>query len=225
MSEGLVVFESVECVVCLEDEDSNYKPGTVFVPCGHCCCCDACIANILEAKLACPLCRKVITSVRVRDEMQPTQPIAELELRNFKDSRRAEYRSRFVGFKSGAGFAGKGKLARSVGAAALSELEVRQSETSGGERMMNGGKAIIQRVDDSLVVDYKVGRSKRSETIPFTELDSTLEDLREQLAGDCISALDVAIYYPEHFWLFRYHKINVEDALQRIGAKAKNSRK
>lgn len=179
----------------------------------------------MDAKLPCPLCRQVIERTRVYllgADVDPTQPVAEEEVRAFKAERRAEYRNQFPAvFRAGAGFIGRGKLARSVGAAALSELALREAETRGGERMMNAGKATITRFEDTLLIDYKVGRSKRHESVPYEELEPALEDLRDQLAGDCISDLDVAVYHPEHFWLFRHHGIAIDDALQRIGAAAK----
>jgi hypothetical protein len=152
--------------------------------------------------------------------------VAEAEVEEFKKERRAEYRSKFPAtLRAGAGFVGKGKLARSVGAAALSELELRQAETRGGERMMNAGKATFARVEDTLVIDYKVGRSKRHESAPYQELVLAMDDLKQQLGGDLISALDVAIHYPEHYWLFRYHKMSVDEALKQIGGTAKRERK
>jgi hypothetical protein len=128
-------------------------------------------------------------------------------------------------FKSNAGFVGKSKLARSVGTAALSELEVRQAETRGGERMMNASKATFQRVDDVLVINYKVGRSKRCESVPFQDIALVLDDLKQQLAGDSITGLEIAIHYADHFWLLRYHGKKIDDALDEIGASLKRGRK
>jgi len=110
------------------------------------------------------------------------------------------------------------KVVRSVGAAALSDGEHRRAQARGAERMMKAGRATIQRRQDTLIIDYHVGHL---ESVPYTELQTGLQDLKQQLAGQCISVLDVAIYHPDHFWLFYYHKLSVEDALRRIGAAAR----
>lgn len=221
-----IVFTSTECVVCLEDESTGSHPVLVFQPCRHCCCCASCISKITEAALPCPFCRQRIESVS-KDPAMDEQPIEPAIIEDFKENHRDDYRRQFaVPMASNAGFVGKSKLARSVGAAALSELELRRAETAGGERMMNGSKAIMTLTDNNtLVIDYKVGRSKRHETVPYAELDATLADLKEQLAGDFISALDVAIHYHEHYWLLRYHKKPIEEALVDIGASGKRHAK
>lgn len=48
--------EKSECVVCMEQE-----PQTVFLPCGHVCCCQGCC----ERLPSCPLCRQDIAQ-RIR---------------------------------------------------------------------------------------------------------------------------------------------------------------
>jgi len=41
-----------ECVVCLENAASH-----ILVPCGHCCCCEACGDALLRSSRLCPVCQ------------------------------------------------------------------------------------------------------------------------------------------------------------------------
>jgi hypothetical protein len=231
MADNPIIYECSECVVCLDDEASGGSaPQTVFIPCRHRCCCDTCVTKIMDAHLPCPLCRQVIERTRtylVSDPLiDPTQPVPAEEVAEFKQERRAAYRKQFPAvFRAGAGFIGKGKLARMAAAATLSELELRQRETAGGERMMNGGKAVLVREEDTLLVDYKVGRSKRHESVAYQELEDALNTLKDGLAGDRVDALHVAIHYPQQFWVFRYHGLKSDEALERIDATIKRGGK
>jgi len=46
-----------ECCICLtEDKDS------VFIPCGHVCCCESCAKKINDSGQSCPICRASVTT-------------------------------------------------------------------------------------------------------------------------------------------------------------------
>jgi hypothetical protein len=221
------VFSSEECVVCLSD-----KPTQVFKMCNHCCCCAGCSKKIVGAAMQCPLCRgKIIKSVAINDVVDglakgESVPVLADELKSFKE-RRNEYVAELErACAKNAGFVGKSKLARGVAREMGSELEERQKETKGGERctskaefsvtgnLVDGGNVAI---DGNLEVKFKVGRKTYTEIVPFMEWESAKNFFVELIAGDNITTLDMATHYPEEYWLWRYHKKNVEEALQEAG--------
>jgi hypothetical protein len=55
---NITVYEVNECVICLDS-----KPEKVFYPCGHQCCCNACIIGLRNSTNKCPLCRRNIDSI------------------------------------------------------------------------------------------------------------------------------------------------------------------
>lgn len=219
MEEEKKTFVTEECVVCLSE-----PPAHVFSPCYHCCCCANCANSVVEAKMACPLCRQVI--VRKYEYLMPEamEPVPLVEVAEFKLERRTEYVAALRAHHTkNALFVGKSKFSRSVGALAGSELELRQKETKGTERYGVGKKVTFQRLGDdgdTLAVTYKVGRRTINESYPFL----TWEEARTQLVDglraedETVSVLDLATHYPEYYWTWHYHKEGkVEATLQEEG--------
>lgn len=65
LSTPQTIFESEECVVCLDA-----PPGIVFCPCGHYVCCEECSSHLLKTKGGCPMCRGVIKQHVTKDQLQ-----------------------------------------------------------------------------------------------------------------------------------------------------------
>lgn len=59
------VYESVECVVCLE-----CSPTIIFAPCGHFCACDECARSLFNTTKKCPMCRSIISQLVTKDQLQ-----------------------------------------------------------------------------------------------------------------------------------------------------------
>lgn len=59
------IFESEECVICLD-----LPPSIVFCPCGHYVCCEDCSSQLLKSKGSCPICRSVIKNHVTKDQLQ-----------------------------------------------------------------------------------------------------------------------------------------------------------
>lgn len=206
--EGLPIFESEECVICLEA-----KPVAVFAPCRHRCSCAPCSNLVGKSRQPCPLCRTEISDVLVYRDQQAAgdvvESIPQAEVQAFKDERREEYVKKLRAPVTGdACFRGKGKLARSVATEVLSELEQRQKETAGTERMMaKRSTFLVVRNEEKkeMSIGYKVGRSKRNEVHPIMTMEEVRQDLMEFLEGgdDKLTELDLATYYPEYYWNIR----------------------
>ena len=203
-----VVFTCDECVICLAD---NACPTITFLPCRHRCCCTACGVLIVTAKQPCPLCRCVIQEFLQYQDVEAAGnvevPVEEEEIRVFKDERREDYIKRLRTPVTGdAAFRGKSKLARSVASHVGSELEERQRETAGTERVMTKRSTIEFHIQgQDLVVNYKLGRAKRREQHPFLTKEEATEALVESLGGDRLSVLEIATHYPDFYWNIRYH--------------------
>lgn len=232
------VFSSTECVVCLngnddaDDESVVVALHVIFVPCMHRCCCDDCCAKIQDAGLACPLCRAVITAHRVYafPDLDMVQAVDSALVEDFKRERRHEYREQMRRtVKSNAAYVGKSKLARSVASAVGSELEQRERETRGTERVMAKPSTVATaRIDDgdTLAVDYKCGRSKRHESHPYAEWDEVARELLAALGGDRISVVDLATHYPEFYWLIYHHRAGrVAAAMEELGIAESNKQR
>ena len=188
------MFSSEECVICLDS-----PPTQVFHACMHVCTCLKCCGEVQKAKLHCPLCRQGIEYVSVVLDVAITPSKEEL------DAFRA-YKPEYMGLlkkrcTENAGFVGKSKLARSVAREFGDEMEQRVKESAGGDRCM--GKKFQFNLDaDELKVEFKMGRRTIRESYQYVEDWKT--ELTEALAGDTISALDVAIHYPELYWAAKY---------------------
>lgn len=186
-----------DCVVCLER-----APISIFRPCGHKCCCNECTDEIRAANMACPLCRTVIDGVLEYqlDDCDQVESVAPSVISAFD---REEYVQRLRrSHTSNAAFAGKSKFARSVSRAIGNELEEREMQTQGSERMMSKSVS-ISAVNDTLQVNYKVGRKTRCESYP---LWPSLEEISEE-AKTHDDALELASFYPELYWNL-YHWTN-----------------
>ena len=213
---GSVVFISEECVVCLEDDA---KPGVTFLPCHHRCCCVPCGDLVVKARQPCPLCRCVIQeSLKYHDTEAAGDvpvPVEAEEIRVFKEERRDEYVKRLRAPVTGdAAFRGKSKLARSVASHVGSELEERQRETAGTERVMAKRATIsFEIVGQDLVINYKLGRAKRREQHPYLTKEEAAEALVDSLGGDRLSVLEIATHYPDFYWALRYH-LGVEASME-----------
>lgn len=152
----------------------------------------------------CPLCQSVIESTFGKDA---PLLITEEELQDFFTHRREEYVKKLhAPCAKNAGFVGQSKLARSVASHMGDELEQRRAENAGTDRMC--AKNIDMREEgDVLNIDYKVGRRKVHETAPFiANWSDVKEEFTNLLDGDIISDMDFAIYYPQVYWLWKYHK-------------------
>ena len=208
-----MVFLSDECVICLSSSATE-----VFLPCAHACTCQACSDQIKQAKMACPLCRAAITAFSsAKNEV--AVPIVQSELDDFANNKREAYVKQLRhAMTSNAGFLGKSKLAKSVGRAACSELEERVLQNQGTDRF-GGMKAQYTVADDkqTFTVTYKVQGKRKPvvETYAFMEWDAAEEALLDVLDGERIPTMDICIYYPEYFWLAKYHK--KMDALENLG--------
>lgn len=209
------IFDCDECVICLD-----HPPTSVFYPCRHRCCCTSCGELVEKSKMTCPLCRARISEVLVFEgNILPSSAIGPDEIEVFKRERREDYIKQLrAPVAKDAGFKGKGKMARSVAREVGSELENRQRETAGTERVTAKPSCIQfteQPAEDAqpadadnlrnLRIDYKCGRSKRQELHALITLDEAREGLLECLSGDKVTLLDVATYYPEYYWLIKYH--------------------
>lgn len=212
--EGLTIFESEECVVCLET-----APVAVFAPCRHRCTCAPCSELVSKSRQPCPLCRTPITDVLVyRDQAavgDVVAPVPVAEVEAFKEERREQYvKALRTPVTGDACFQGKGKLARSVATEVRSELEQRQLETTGSERMMaKRSTYLVVRNEREMSITYKLGRSKRNEVHPIMTVEEVREALTDIVGNDKLTELDLATYYPEYFWNIRLSDQSVEDFL------------
>ena len=174
---------SEECVVCLAD-----VPSITFVPCNHACSCSSCSEMIKDASMSCPLCRQEIT-----ERLQGVTPSSnKMDVTEFKEKHREEYVTQLNAYRvrSNAGYKGKGKQARAVASHMGSELEQREMETKGTERLL--AKNVVFVGDDK--VTYKVGRRKVEEHYEYNE--------HWEIPEDVAIVLDVATIYPDMFWSF-----------------------
>ena len=204
------IYATEECVICLEG-----APRLPFAPCGHQCCCGACGAAIRERRMPCPLCRAEIAAFAASEADVVLAAPAALVC-EFKKTRRAEYISRLPSRAGGlvvkAGFTGRGKLARSVSGAMGSELEQRERETAGGDRMARARSVLYTVAGDSLTVDYKLGRRAVREAHPYAAWEAAAAELAAGLDGELLeSVLELAIEHPQYYWLARYHHRQASD--------------
>ena len=127
--------------------------------------------------------------------------------------------SKIPGLKVRAGFAGKSLLARSVNRAMCNELEIRERERAGGQRMMGSKVTIVRSGDDKLVVQYKTGRKVVKEEYQYGEWKEAEKALLDVLEGEVLATvLEVASHYPEIYWLARHHLgVDTEEVLKRAG--------
>lgn len=194
------VFIVDECVICLD-----VVPNRTFAPCGHMCCCESCAEEIETAKMPCPLCRSNITSVLVYTlDQDAVEAAPEEVVENFKQNERADYVKRLrPSHARNAAFVGKNKFSKSVSGAIGDELEKRQMETRGTERVMTKPSAVVFETigDHTLVVKYKIGRKTWEESQALMELDDIRRDFRqtepEELPTDNV---DLATWYPDYYW-------------------------
>lgn len=49
------------------------------------------------------------------------------------------------------------------------------------------------------------------------EWDDAKDELRELLGGDMIGEIEFATWYPEVFWLWKYHKRTMDDLQGLVG--------
>lgn len=59
------VYESSECVVCLDA-----SPEIIFAPCGHFCTCEGCANELYKKSKTCPMCRANINQCVTKDQLQ-----------------------------------------------------------------------------------------------------------------------------------------------------------
>lgn len=227
------IYETEECVICLDDAKPPQRP---FAPCGHQCCCTECGEAIMKSKMACPLCR-----VDIREFCSPVsdaQPklVPKEEVKEFVKTRRGGYLLRLPGFSGRGGvtvkpgFLGKSKLARSVNNAMASELEQRQLETAGTDRMARAkGVEVVENDDDStLVITYKLGRKAVKEVHPYKTWEETKAELIVGLDSTQLdSVLELATYHPDYYWLVYYHNrgAGLEDVLITAGLMGSTKRR
>jgi len=100
----------------------------------------------------------------------------------------------------------KGKLARSVNAAIGSEMEQREKERAGTDRMMNAKMITFEIMDDTLRVSYKLGRKAVEEVHSHKSWEETKAELLLGLDGEKLdSVLELATEHPAYYWLVFYH--------------------
>jgi hypothetical protein len=155
--------------------------------------------------MPCPLCRGPIASATQSLVQQDNLvPVAPERLAEFREHELPAYKERLAaGCTKNAGFTGKSKQARAVAGYMGSELERRQLENRGLERMCVPPKKLaFTRQGDELLVSYKVGRKAYDEPVPYLEFDET-----KQLIQD-IGARNVeylAAHHEDCYWMLRYH--------------------
>ena len=59
------VYESSECVVCLDA-----PPAIIFAPCGHFCACEECATSLHRTTKKCPMCRANIVQCVTKEQLQ-----------------------------------------------------------------------------------------------------------------------------------------------------------
>lgn len=217
MNQGLSIFESEECVVCLETQ-----PVAVFAPCRHRCTCAPCSALVEKSRQPCPLCRTAISDILIYRDQEAAGDVIEAvpaaEVQTFKEEQREEYIKKLRTPVTGdAFFKGKGKLARSVGKEVLSEMEERQRETRGTERVMSKRSTFLVIHNDEkqeTCIQWKAGRAKRQDIFPKMTLEEARAGLEECLGGDRVSVLDVATHYPEYYWTMRLALMDTDQRLE-----------
>lgn len=214
MQEGLI-FTSDECVVCMDGAATS-----TFGPCRHCCTCQDCSSLIRKQKMECPLCRSPIEGVLIQEEHIPA---GTEELERFSNDRDAYLKRLHRPCAVNAGFVGKSKLARSVGAAMGDELEQRRLENAGTDRACAKPSKVTFEEDEEdamLRITYKVGRRTVRETAPLIK---DWDEVKAGLDGEQIyDIVELATYYPEAFWLCKYHKQSTSEL---ISAPAKRQKK
>lgn len=197
-----VIFASLECVVCMDHQTS-----IIFMPCRHRCVCAECDALIKKSAMECPMCRGVIEA-HVTTVAGSTYEDFDSSMVESFEERRSEYVERMrATHKKNAAFLGKSRLARSVGKEIGNELEQRRKENAGTERVMSK-KVEFNKSDDgeTLLITYKVGRRTVKEEAPFIQSwDDVSAAFKELLDGDVLDDLDLPTYYPEIYWLWKYH--------------------
>lgn len=115
---------------------------------------------------------------------------------------------------SNAGYTGNGKFARHVAGAIVDELEQRRLENEGTDRLV-AKKISVKENDDCLNVEYKVGRRTVREQHALLNL---LDNSDEWDAMEPVTVLELATYYPQHYWsCYFYTENQVEKALQKHG--------
>lgn len=219
------IFSSEECVICM-----GSAALITFLPCRHCCTCGDCDQLVKARGMECPLCRGEITGRAVTcNSLLPSQK----ELDEF-EPRRDEYLSRLSKpVAKNAGFVGRSKLARSVAFAIGNELEQRILEGAGGDRRMTKSVEFFpseprekEGEEETLRVLYKVGRKTHKESAPLiSSWDQVLVEALETMEQPVSDMLELAIYYPELYWLCKWHKKNEEDLKEGGIIKAEKRRK
>ena len=212
------VFQSEECVICLDNNATE-----VFEPCNHSCACRDCSREIMAKKMDCPLCRAKINQSMSMDNFIYSSKFVEVEKKELDEFkiRRDDYISELRRpCAKNAGMTGNSKLARGVSREMGSEMEEREKERKGTDRV-TATKVEFVVLDQSngkiLQATYKVGRKGIVEEYPFMEWPLAKSTFTETISGDTITTLDMATHYPEFYWLWRHHIKNVEDALVECG--------
>ena len=130
-----------------------------------------------------------------------------------------------------AGFVGGSKLARSVARTMGDALEEAEMQTAGGQRVMVGKRATVERQahdDDTttFVVSYKP-KGKRKPVVETYKNYRNAEELATDVAdADAWSVLDLATYEPRFYWLVHHHyQGDVEDGMRQLGILAESKRR
>lgn len=68
--------------------------------------------------------------------------------------------------------------------------------------------AVVPNNDECMLhITYKVGRRTVRETAPYIEeWQDVKEQFTDMLDGDVISDMDFPTYYPEVYWLWKFHE-------------------
>lgn len=201
-----MAFVSNDCVVCMDSDSAR-----IFLPCKHKCCCSGCSSKIVQAKMDCPLCRSPIDKIMDADAIEVTAA----QLKIFQGYK-TEYLSKLQ-CSSNAGYTGKSRLARSVGREMGDTMEKLEMERKGSERYTCSNvlfSFVGDENDKTMDIAWKVGRKLCQDSVAFLNWHDANEMFCDEMSGDTITVLDMASFYPEYYWLWRYHNNNSNDGVE-----------
>lgn len=220
--EKVTIYFSRECVICMEA-----LSDTLFGPCQHECTCSRCAATISTRGMPCPLCRQPIesTASEFRSGEYMREPVPDGKLSLWIDTREAYLQKLRGKTQKGATMKGKSKLARTIKAAVGDALQEARMQDEGSKRVMSLSRTTYALTDgDVLTVTYKPKGARK----PIQEVYqyAAKEELEEALkGGEPTSAMELATYDPQLFYLTHYHYGGVDEGLQELGLVAKRRRR
>lgn len=218
------VYACGECVICMDA-----PTWQIFMPCGHQCTCTDCAAQVTQANMPCPMCRKSIQTSRPVEQVKADTARADVNREEYDTFmvRRPDYLKKLrARCNKNAGYTGKGKLSRSVASAIGDAMEEAEMMTAATQRMMAGKKVEFELEDNhTLHVTYK-NKGKRKpfkESFAYADKDTVVQDVT---GSDRWSTLDLAMYHPRYYWLIHYHwSGQVEDGMKELNIAQETKRR